>query len=74
MRTLETRLARLEATACKVNFDDLTDEELSSHIAGLPFKSAEGYKAIISLVLRHPSTIPIVSIDPDHAGADHEHT
>lgn len=66
MGNLENRVARLESAWATVSLQALSDAELSAHIATLPFKSSEQYGAIISLVLRHPSTIPVVKDDPAH--------
>ena len=67
MQNLEHRVAKLEADLLKVRFDELSDDELRAHAATLPFKSHKQYEAIIALILRHPSTLPIVYDDPAHA-------
>lgn len=67
MQNLEHRVAKLEADLLKVRFDELTDDELRAHAATLPFKSPKQYEAIIALILRHPSTLPIVYDDPAYA-------
>ena len=65
MTALEHRVAKLEAELLKVRFDDLSDDELRAYAATFPFKSHKQYEAIIALVLRHPSTLPIIHDDPD---------
>jgi hypothetical protein len=66
MLNLKNRVARLEGAQSKVNLMSMTDDELSAHINTLPFESAEGYAAIIALVMRHPSAFPVVHDDPAH--------
>jgi hypothetical protein len=66
---LESRLAKLEAVVGRVDLAELTVAELSSHIATLPFQSTAGYAAIIALVSRHPSTMPIAKCVPHGTGA-----
>lgn len=66
MPSLENRVAKLEAEMLKVNLSELSDEELRAHIATLPFKSSEGYGAIITLILRHGSALPVIYNDPVH--------
>ncbi|HOE40609.1 MAG TPA: hypothetical protein PLB25_03085 [Rhodoferax sp.] len=64
MQNLEHRVAKLEADLLKVRFDELSDDELRDYAYSLPFQSPRQYKALIALILRHPSTIPIVHDDP----------
>ena len=66
---LQSRIERLEALAQRVYLANLTDDELWDHIATLPLKSSEWYGAVIGLVLRHPSTLPIVRDDPEYFSA-----
>jgi hypothetical protein len=67
MTALEHRVAKLEADLLKVRFEELSDDELRAYAATFPFKSPKQYEAIIALVLRHPSTLPIIYDDPDWA-------
>ena len=69
MPRLENRVAKLEAQVLNVNLSELSDEELKTHIGTLPFKSPEGYRATIALVMRHPSTLPVIYDDPDWISA-----
>ncbi len=71
MSNIETRLAKLEAELLKVRFDDLSDDELMAHAATFPFKSPKQYEAIIALILRHGSTLPIIYDDPAYAERQH---
>ena len=64
MRCLENRVAKLEAVLLKVHFEDLSDDELRAHAATFPFKSPKQYEAIIALILRHGSKLPIIHDDP----------
>lgn len=66
MSSLENRVAKLEAELLKVRFDDLSDDQLRDYAYSLPFKSPKQYEAIIALILRHPSTLPIIHDDPAH--------
>jgi len=65
MPRLENRVAKLEAQVLNVNLSELSDEELKTHIGNLPFKSPEGYRATIALVMRHTSALPVIYDDPD---------
>lgn len=66
MPSLENRVAKLEAELLKVRFDDLSDDQLRDYAYSLPFKSSRQYGALISLILRHGSALPIVYDDPDY--------
>lgn len=66
MSNLNHRVAKLEAELLKVRFEELTDDELRAHAYSLPFKSSRQYGALISLILRHGSALPIVYDDPDY--------
>ena len=67
MPSLEHRVAKLEAELLKVRFEELSDDELRAHAYSLPFKSPKQYEAIIALILRHGSTLPIIHDDPAYA-------
>ena len=69
MPSLEHRVAKLEAQVLNVNLSVLSDEALRAHIQTLPFKSPEGYRATVALVMRHPSTLPVIYDDPDWISA-----
>lgn len=66
MSALESRLAKLEAELLKGRFDDLSDDELRDYSYSLPFKSPKQYGAIITLILRPGSALPVVHADPAH--------
>ena len=67
MLNLESRVAKLEAVLSKVTLSELTDDQLRAHIETLPSRSPAMYEAVIALVLRHPSTLPIIHDDPAYA-------
>lgn len=67
MTSLEHRVAKLEAELLKVRFEELTDDQLRAHAATLPEGSPAMYEAVIALILRHPSTLPIIHDDPAYA-------
>lgn len=67
MQSLENRVAKLEAELLQVRFDDLTDDELRVHAYSFPFKSPKQYEAIIALILRHGSALPVIHDDPAYA-------
>ena len=70
MQNLEHRVAKLEAELLKVSFEELSDDELRAHACSLPFQSPRQYKALIALILRHPSTLPIIHDDPAHKNSN----
>lgn len=67
MLNLESRVSKLEAVLSKVTLSELTDDQLRAHIDTLPSGSRAMYEAVIALVLRHPSTLPIIHDDPAYA-------
>lgn len=65
MPKLESRIATLELTAAHVDLDAMTDDELRAHAATFPMFSRGMYAALITLVGRHPTYLPVVEIDPE---------
>ena len=65
MPRLESRIATLEVEAAYVDLDAMTDDELRAHAGKFPMGSEEMYAAVITLVLRRPSTFPVVFDDPE---------
>lgn len=64
MPKLDERVRRLEKAAVHVDLDSLSDEELmayaSAHWVAPPWGSRESVAAVLTMVLRRPSTLPIV--------------
>jgi hypothetical protein len=56
---LESRVEKLEALLCRLDLKAMTDDQLDAHAKTLPFASAEQYRAILTLVLRHRSAFPV---------------
>ncbi|OGB29659.1 MAG: hypothetical protein A3I16_05535 [Burkholderiales bacterium RIFCSPLOWO2_02_FULL_66_35] len=67
MPSLEPRIAKMEQTAAHVHLDDMTDAQLLDHAGTFPMFSRGMYAAVLTVVGRHPSAVPIVKDDPDHA-------
>ena len=65
MARLEQRLAKMELAAAHVDFKAMTDDELRIYAEKLPELSSERFAAIVALVNRHPSTLPVVYDDPE---------
>ena len=63
--SLERRIALLESTRATANLKSMPDEELDAHIKTLEPGSPAFYDAILTKVLRHRSTFPIVMDDPE---------
>lgn len=61
---LEQRIAKMEAVAGQVNLAEMSDAELKAHISTLPYRSVDMWAAIIALVHRKPSTLPIAKCGP----------
>lgn len=63
---IKKRIECLESVQTKADLAAMTDEQPDAHIRTLEFKSPESYSAIVTKVLRHPSTLPIVrDVPPD---------
>ena len=67
MASLERRLALLERARSNTDLRDMTDEELDAYIRVLDPGSPQFFRFAIARVMRHPSTLPLVEIDPDYA-------
>ena len=67
MPTLEQRVIRLEKAATHVTLDAMTGDELLAYAARFPMFSRQMYAAVLTLVQRRQSTLPVVHDDPDRA-------
>lgn len=74
MPKLDERVRRLEQAAAHVDLDAMSDDELmeyaSAHWVAPPWGSRESVAAVLTMVLRRPSTLPIVPthlLPPDDA-------
>ena len=67
MQSLEKRVSMLEGARAVVNLKTMTDAELSAYAGTCEYGSKEMYVALVMLVNRHPSALPIVHDDPDYA-------
>jgi hypothetical protein len=56
---LESRVEKLESLAGRVDMKAMSDDQLDAHAKTLTFASAEQYRAILTLVLRHRSAFPV---------------
>lgn len=65
MPALESRIARMEHAAAHVDLNKMTDEELLAHAGTFPMFSKGMYAAVLTLVGRYPSAMPIVKVDPE---------
>lgn len=65
MVRLEQRVVKIEQAAAHVDFKAMTDDELRTYVEKLPSLSSERVAAVIALVNRHPSTLPVVYDDPE---------
>ena len=65
MPALESRIARMEQAVAHVDLHKMTDEELLAHAGTFPMFSRGMYAAVLTLVGRYPSALPIVKDDPD---------
>lgn len=71
MQSLEKRVALLEGVRAVANLKTMTDDELSAYAGTCEMGSKEMYVALVTLVNRHPSIIPVVNDDLD-LDATHE--
>lgn len=67
MKSLERRVSLLEGARNVTNLKTMTDDELMAYARTCEIGSQEMYAAVLTVVFRHPSGIPIVYDDPDHA-------
>ena len=67
MQSLKKRLSLLEGTRAIANLKTMTDDELSAYASTCESGSKKRYAAMVALVNRHPSTIPVIVDDPDYA-------
>jgi hypothetical protein len=67
MPRLESRIATLEVQAAYVDLEAMSDEELSAHAKACAPGSSEMYAAVITAVLRRPSTFPVIFDDPERS-------
>lgn len=65
MPELESRIAMMEHAAAHVDMNKMTDEELLAHAGMFPMFSKGRYAAVLTLVGRYPSAMPIVKVDPE---------
>jgi len=65
MARLEQRVVKIEQAAAHVDLKAMTDDELHKYAEKFPMLSSERVAAIIALVNRHPSTLPVVYDDPE---------
>jgi hypothetical protein len=65
MPCLEHRVTKLERTVAQVDLKSMTDAELREHAGKFPMFSTEMYEAILTLVDRRSSALPIVYSDPE---------
>lgn len=65
MPSLESRVTKMEQAVAHVDLNRMTDAELLAHAGMFPMFSAGMYAAVLTLVGRHPSTLPIVKVDPE---------
>lgn len=70
MQSLEKRVSMLEGARAMVNLKTMTDAELNAYAGTCEYGSKEMYVALVTLVNRHPSTIPVIKDDPDLAVID----
>lgn len=72
MGNLNERVRRLEAAASQVDLKAMTDDELAqyaeAHWREPPWGSRECVAAVLTMVQRQPSAMPIVHDDPDFCG------
>ena len=68
MHRLEKRISQLEGARAIVNLKKMTDEELLAYAGTFPMGSEEMFAAVLALVLRHPSPLPVVHDAPGRAG------
>lgn len=63
MKSLEKRVSKLESIRPPLDLTTMSDEELMAHADTLPAGSTEQIKAVLTKILRHGSTLPIVYED-----------
>lgn len=65
MPSLESRVTKMEQAVAHVDLNRMTDAELLAHAGTFPMFSKGMYAAVLTLVGRYPSTLPIVKDDPE---------
>ena len=73
MQSFKKRLSLLEGARAIANLKTMTDDELSAYASTCESGSKEMYGAMVALVNRHPSTIPVIVDDPDYTVTDENH-
>ena len=68
MTSLENRILQLERARGNADLNAMTDAQLSAYIRTLENGAPRWWNAVLASVMRHPSALPIVVNDPDHAG------
>lgn len=69
MPSLDARVTKLERSEAEVDLKGMTDEQLSAHAKMLPTGSRAMYAAVLTLVGRRNSKLPIVHDDPERGWA-----
>ena len=64
MKIIRSRIEILERDRSQVDLDAMSDAELSAYAKSVKFASNECCAAVLTEVLRHPTTIRVVSDDP----------
>ena len=65
MPRLEHRVTKMEQAVTSVHLNRMTDAELLAHAGTFPMFSKGMYAAVLTVVGRHPSPLPIVKVDPE---------
>ena len=64
MKSIRSRIEMLERDRAQVNLNAMSDAELSAYAKSVRFGSKECHAAVLTKVLRQPTTIRVVSDDP----------
>ena len=65
MPRLEHRVTKMEQAVTSAHLNRMTDAELLAHAGTFPMFTKGMYAAILTLVGRRPSSLPIVYDDPE---------
>ncbi|MFC7434320.1 hypothetical protein ACFQNJ_07330 [Hydrogenophaga bisanensis] len=67
MSALESRVTKMEQAVTCFHLNRMTDAELLAHAGTFPMFTKGMYTAVLTLVGRRPSALPVVKDDPEHA-------
>lgn len=67
MSVLESRVTKMEQAVTSVHLNRMTDAELLAYAGTFPMFTKGMYTAVLTLIGRRPSALPVVKEAPDHA-------